>query len=504
MDSNYLALQHIAATLTTEYSVPITLDTTEEGAAYHESGGKKEIRLGVSKLWLNGLDYYVGLLLHEIGHLRFSPAIPFEKSIEHMVFNMIEDVRIEQLIGAEYEGADWYLGESRAPALERFSKLLTQSSGLPREETIIPYLIDRLMFKSVPSTSEEKHIRMNLVKKDLFMRVCMLATLILHNKSDYLTSTGNNRLDTMSYDLATLLRKAKYERDVTELTKQALTLLAPILYEEPKENQHLEVLTEGSGHAPTESEEEYNDELYITANDEATDAVELLKRKLIGVMRENLHQRFAGRKRKGLLDKKALIKTARHNYRVYKKREELKGKDYAVHVIVDTSGSMWGVGDRINRAFYSAALMVRAFRGLGFPTGMTWYGWEAQEVLHPRERYIPTDIQNIGTKRGHDIYRSGENETWKGLTVALDSLKKSAQGRTKLLILITDGGLYGNDLPKSRALLAQAQKEGVNCKIFYVEAGTARLLKNDTVNEVELRSSSELIPACVQLLKQMV
>lgn len=65
------------------------------------------------------------------------------------------------------------------------------------------------------------------------------------------------------------------------------------------------------------------------------------QRKLLSVLKDNMYQRYVGRKRTGKLDTKKLYRVHTTN-RVFKKPVELKGSQYSITVLVDLSGSMSG------------------------------------------------------------------------------------------------------------------------------------------------------------------
>lgn len=542
MSNDRDTLRQICAALTHEYKVPIELDEQKEGAHTDMSGSKK-IVLGTKNLHDFGLDYHVGLVLHEVAHLRYSPSVPkgFE-GYKGAVLNLVEDKRIEDIMGAEYAGGDYFLDALHKPSLEAAESILLRPLKNVQKYASVNQIVassihwgidyDELkkqhgsMYETPYEKAKiaaEKEIA-NKVKEKLFIRVAALARLMYENRAGIMTTTHNDELDRLAEKVADKLRQARgasFEK-TEQLAKDCIEILKEILpdksadkkgeSEEDSESkkgtshQHVSFERKEGGHGDIDMPNLYRqDARYKVQDAAAKPMVAKLKKKLIARMRDNQHQRYVGGKRKGLVDKKVLQKVAAQNYRVYRKREEKKGKDYSVALLVDTSGSMFNHAQRIETAFFSASLMARAFRGLGFPTSMTIYGKIPHTVLYARDRYVVDDIvPRLLQSSGEEYaYGSGYNETHLGIHECLKLLDKNSTGRDKLLVIITDGGLTPEDVVKSRAVLAAAQKKGLHVFIYYVEASTQRLL-NDKSHEREIQNSEQLIPACVELATAII
>lgn len=521
-------LRKVCAVLARDYKVTIEL-TDDKGAVPHVNAETGAIKLGVGDMAENGPDFYVGAILHEIAHIRHSPAKNPRTGYEGQVYNMLEDMRIEAIMSKEYAGGSWYLGELHEPALyalEVQEKRVTPSLG-PTVKNAISNAVNVAIQsyredisragEVIPDNEQKKrdteleYTETQKIKKHLLYKTLGLAILEVELRRPVFSSTGVVELDDVVEKLADILHKAKSVKSVEALTARAIKLLEDILPEPEKEGQQaghgLSELVQSGGHgaSPAHGHERWH--IYAGEDAKAKPQVEPLKRKLIAHMRENDRAKYHGNKRRGLLDKRALSRTARDNYRIYRKRELIKKKKYAVSVVVDASGSMFDYGmkqenNRINHALRAAAILVRTFRAMKFPTSMTVYGTEPKTVLGFGDLYIPQVLEDRMENLDSAYYHSGDNQTHKAIKEAMPRLLRAGVGRHKIMVIITDGGLDGPDVRESRKLL-EKQKADFSPLLFYVESNTQRIL-DDESKERTIQNAGELPGACIELMKELV
>lgn len=500
---SHAELRKVCELLAKEQSVGIALDEKSNNAACYDVKSKT-IEIGTSEIWLHGVDYYVGLILHEIGHVRHTKVPDMERKLLP-VYNMLEDERVEEVIMAEYDGGEYYLNEHHRKVWPRIERYLDTPARYPTCASVV----------SVAGEFAGEY------RAELLMRTIASALLLAHGKAPRI-KTRCVQTDELAGAIADILRKARTVsgEDIAGLVREVVKLIEDSGLSLPEQRQGegegegedmrraLEQKgrsVEARGFGYSASGEKTDAERYIRADELAEADVPLLKRRLLRQLRENERTRYEGDKRRGLLDKKTLARVARDSFRVYRKRVLPKGKRYAAMVVLDTSGSMW-INSRIDRGMYSACMMIRALRGLGYPAGLVLYGAEASVVLDPLDTYVRAKVAaEIESLTGR-VYNSGDNETHEGIKAALPRLISAGIGRSKLLVIITDGGLYGRDVKESPVLIEQARKKyGVHTMIYYVETSisdTVRLL-NDPEREIEVLEARDL-PAAVSALIRKV
>lgn len=509
-------LRHVCDILAKENSVKIVCDDKLDLRANYALD-TKTITLGTGKLTSWNTAQHVGLLLHEIGHVHHTPAalaagVPER---EKLAYNVLEDMRTDEKLRMTYDGADLYLSDA--------------------------YRLHELAGHMRRPISDEQTI------DDYRNRVLALALLEAEGISTTGITTGIPEYNERAHALAGYMRKAKYAKpdDIARMAEKVTReLLNDLLPPEPPEPEQAQAPAAGSGKADPSDDPDLleqvtgmleshghgitdstgsrtGDQRYTEQDARAIPEVARVKRMVLAKIRENERTHYEHGKRRGLLNKKALCRTARDNYRIYRKRIVPHGKKYAVEIVLDTSGSMWQVSDdeyrkaleqhrqpdeskaKINIALYCTALLTRVFRGLGYPTGVTLYGREPATILAGRDQYIVPAIQNaIGCLTGA-VYNSGDNLTNAGIAKALPALMATGAGRDKLLIVITDGGLGNSDTHESARLIERARRAGVHTMIFYVEDGTQRILAGDERRERLIKDPADLPAACVELIKNV-
>lgn len=477
-------LERVCAILAKSERVSIVLNA-ESTAAPEYDIAERTITIGTRDVYIYGVDKYVGAIVHEIGHVRYTPVYK-AKSNERQVLNMLEDERIEDLLYEDYPGADKYLGANSRRAYDLFERYL---------RTPTPY-----------GTREAVGYVAEADLDELYIRTLLTAILTAHARAP-LSKTGVKEADQIAVKIASELRGAwgATPKEISAATKRVCALLGSMLPKEPPKMGDLKMQVmakESGGHGTTYSPEVHTEPEEVPHADKNAVAASLVLRKqVLRTLRENERTRYEGGKKRGLLDKKRLHATARDNYRVYRKRILPKGKKYACMVLLDTSGSMWG--PKIGLGMESALTMLRTMRGLGYPCGLAIYGKAGLVVVDPRDTYTPGKL--IETLRGltGQYYYSGSNETHLGLKVALPRLIATGAGRSKLMVVITDGGLDHSDVKASHEIIESAKgKHGVHSMIYYVETGTQRIL-GDPAREVTIRHAADLPAACIGLMRKV-
>lgn len=489
-------LRKIAAAISKHFKV--TVEFAEEGVA-HSNPRKRKITLPLKTVYEEGEDYVVGLLLHEVAHIRFSPPTqPKIKgevakkypAIASGVFNWLEDRRIDGLMRQEYAGAAVFQDALYTPTFERIQGALEKT---PRDTGDTP-----------------------VVRGIWWINALGLATLEAHGAPTAFCEVGQTELRKLALAvLAPLYRgihKDSTGEEVLEAAEKVLKVLEPYL-PPPQEKGEREAEQEVhilGGIKPVPKElAEYHDikreRIWLDADKRAQEKVPLLKKKLIAKLRDTEHEKWVGEQRRGRLDKKRLVRVAyQENPKLYRKRLEKKGKRYSFGVVLDTSGSMfqksYGGASNIASGAEAASLITRTVRGLGFKSFITIYGYEPRTVLYPSERYVADEVHSRLMNTSNMMYQSGGNDTYKAITEAVGILKK--QPHEKVLVVITDGSLEGGDVAESKRQIEEAKRKGIHTILFYLLDRSARIL-GDSKREKYIGELSELVPAITSLLKGM-
>lgn len=560
------SLKKTAAALSEQFNIKIDIRPWEDAVA-HSNTKDQTITIGTKGIYSYGVDYYVGLLLHEIAHIRYTPhhdsdvIKPIKKFknpyVAYQMYNMIEDRRIDERMKDEYPGAYHFFrslydqsGEDVAVSLS-----LRPPTHFSR---IAEFIQNEIQSRKVNGPQEAKQIE-NECKEYLLFRTCGLAFMVAMGRVDATMSTGVDECDQMANTVASELLEAtdanKTDEEMVELTFSVLSTVDPLIPEEQyskeqhqkemQQQQQRQQQSQGNGQGqgdgdaddgssmagghvhghehdvkgllekmaysapPGRSSQPFQNHIYnqYTRADERMRGMgETLKRKLVSVMRDNDHQRFEGNKRRGQLHKKIINRIAAGRYRVYQQRIEKKGKKYAVAIVEDCSGSMFSgaTGGPSEHAHAAVALFTRVFRALGFPSSITIFGMEAKTVLTPRERYIVQRVNdNMETSNGN-YYRAGGTELSAGIEEGLKQLKSCGEGRHKLLICITDASLDGGDRRKCTDMLRREMKHKDFSVMLYFIGSDEVVLGDDRYEARIKNTATDLVPEAVRLMKKII
>lgn len=564
------SLRKMAAALSQHYNLKIDIRPWEDAIA-HSDTKEKTITLGTKGIYTYGVDYYVGLLLHEIGHIRHTPdhdSKPIEpiKKFKnpyvgwHM-YNMVEDRRIDERMKDEYTGASQFYSSLYGQVGEEVAASFMEQPA-EHYRHIVEFIQAEIHMRGAKSPEEAKAIE-NECKQFLLYRTCGLALTTADGFIDAMMTTGVDECDAMSDQVARIVRDSQdpdlTDDEVVKRAMQVLVIIDPLIpdKEHSKKQAQMDAAARGdsgSGKGKGKGDGDEDDDeqghggmgahkhshdvkgnaekmafskppgrkstpfankienQYTRADERMRGQGELLKRKLVSVMRDNDHQRFDGNKRRGLIQKKLISRVAIQRYRIYQQRIEKKGKKYAVAIVEDCSGSMWdGYGGRnsgnmpSDHAHAAVALLTRVFRALGFPSSITVFGTLAKTVLQPRDRYVVQQVNDRMETSDGLYYKAGGTELSNGIAEALKQLKAVGGGRQKLLICITDAHLAESDRRRCQMLLQKEMKHGDFSPMLYFIGNTGSHVLGDDRYEAHIRDvRTDLVPECVRLMKKVI
>ncbi len=513
------------------------------------------VTLNDGQVRTHGDDFAVGLILHEVGHLKHTPKgkLPqIRDSWHHELHNLLEDVRMEHLVKQEYAGAPYFIDTINNSAVRKITDAASEPCELDDSAAIeqkfygvIQHAIARAYGTDTSSSfslNEPLGAAMSEAATKLanFMLASELATSdeciqlscdardlmqqFLTKKKPPPTPPQDGKgapqdSEEQGADKPTAIAGAlKASADAAKAAddKQQQDTPAQADYQMTPAADKVRLLQRiENADAPRYSVES-NDAGVSTEPHryEQADAVSRLyagnlKRKIIAKLRANDRSKIVPQQRRGKLNKRMLAKAVIGNPRVYQKRLQPKRRQYAASVILDTSASMWrgestyqGTQARIDLAMQASAMMVRTLRSVGVPTSLSIYGTAASERVSHSERYLVPEVSREMADMSRKYYRAGHTCTDEALALQLPKLKKAAHGREQLLIIITDGDVGYRTGTRCRDMIRDAQKRSViHPFVFHVESNGTLL--QDSKRERHIASASELPAAAAELLSKI-
>lgn len=547
------SLRKIAHTLSAQHDVKIRLLPYEKHVA-HSNNKENTITVGTQDLWLYGTDYYVALIMHEVAHIKntpyyedkvMAPIRDFRNpEVAKNVHNMIEDKRIDEMMLDRYPGASIYYdvlhGETLGKIAQSFS---TPPPHSYRDiEEFIRFTVDDIYRKKSEAGQVNEENKQQVIadieqkaRTWLLYRTLALSEVESEGYLEFGMTTGVEECDEIATQVTQYTRKYKDPtRTADEVVETTIQLvngpLEPLIPNPPPgggggdgdgqgdgdgEHEHgqggcmarrgvLDQMTEkkpggrGMDKEIWDREPVIND-VYTDADREAQPLVDRMRRKLIAVLRENQHQRYAPQKRKGLVDKKSIVRVARDNYRIYKKREDKKGVEHTVAVLIDVSGSM--SGNLEFQAFKASSIFARVFRSLGFPTAIYIFSTLTKSVLEFRDRYVAKAV-NDRIEMSSGEYYGGGTDLDLALDVSIKRLERVGAGKSKLLIVLTDGAVDRG--PCAERIRQWDARKDCNVVIFYIKTPSVGIL-SDPSKEVAITDVNEqLVPEAAKLLQKVM
>lgn len=167
---------------------------------------------------------------------------------------------------------------------------------------------------------------------------------------------------------------------------------------------------------------------------------ETFKQKLNSTLRDNAINRFIAGKNKGKIDYNSLYKIS-HSSKIFKQKEERKGKDYSVTFLLDISGSMGG--GRLDISSEAIQDLTKIFTDLNIPNYVYVFAGDVFKVdLKRGEDYINA-IEYL-----YEAHSGGTNDAYALHVVGNEICKLN---KKNILIVLTDGA--GNNIEGSRQVL---------------------------------------------------
>lgn len=186
------------------------------------------------------------------------------------------------------------------------------------------------------------------------------------------------------------------------------------------------------------------------------------KQRINSVLKDNAIERYTKNKKKGKLDFRSIHKIALSN-KIFKQKEERKGKDYSITLLLDRSASM----DNVEKIVASIAQdFQEIFTEVNIPNSFYCFTDDTYKLKDFQENI--KDVKNGYLK----VYSAGTDDAYALHVVGNEITKKY---KKNILIVLTDG--QGNDYSNREE--GVFTKNGVDlAKLKNAKTVTKGLLKN--------------------------
>lgn len=194
---------------------------------------------------------------------------------------------------------------------------------------------------------------------------------------------------------------------------------------------------------------------------------------------------FQLNRRHGQLDAGNLHTIAAGNDRVFKRHYEEGGIDSAVVFIMDCSGSMFGYDSYMSVAAPVMATMMDTLDRAGVATSIVTFGTHVS-LLKPWEMTAKKAMPYIARLRS-----GSDNSDSQALRYA-HSLLHTRPEKRKVVFILADGGVDGNDEKRCRRQALSGERLGITTIGVGIQADLSRMYPNNiTINDVkELATTS--------------
>lgn len=124
------------------------------------------------------------------------------------------------------------------------------------------------------------------------------------------------------------------------------------------------------------------------------------KSKLNSILKDNAIERFVGGKKKGKIDNRKLFKIS-HSTKIFKQKEERKGKDYGITLILDGSGSMDGIQREVLASMDNIGL---ALNKSDIPLSIYGFSENVRLIKPFSEKYVSRTVREVYSKFRSDRF----------------------------------------------------------------------------------------------------
>lgn len=326
-------------------------------------------------------EYYnseVGVILHEVGHSRFTTSHHFQSRAEHELINALEDRRIEDKMEEVYGGAWKYFDDMRVSVLE---------GGIG------PYLGENAVDVFIKLCAI---IRTGFVGKDALRPFATMLSVqkALENWDEIINVTGDTteELARNAEHLAEIVReldttKEAKEHAIKEIASPfAKGLSRPQAKRDNPEKEFLRRITQSASYGERgemdQKLKESKDSIQVSENIVARVEEEAQKyAKIVGKIKERSYTRFAGGYESGKISTKRLARLfTGKDTKLFTRKIAQRPEDKITYaVLVDVSGSMVFRG-ALHEALVAGMAFAKACEKAGIPVTLHTFATKRHKI----------------------------------------------------------------------------------------------------------------------------
>jgi cobaltochelatase CobT len=462
------ALPIVAAAYGEQFGVKVVLSGTD---AYTDG---KTIVIPLLNAMSEMKDILFGYLAHEAAHVRDSNFEIFAQCgsvIEKTFTNLLEDIRIEQLIQDEFPGTQFTLDamwtyvveqgmsppslpdQNEASQLCQYllhrlrSQVLNRSASLPLasasqavvEKTFpVGFFIrlDGLLAKCVPALSTTEDC---LMLSRAILKALDGAEEEQRNKDNQQTAPDNHQDSPQGGQDDSGLGESSDVQETSpscgerllnekDLPQDALSQLKNKLADQARKDNHgerviLDTSSVGSDASNIKNTRDLETGILVSS---------VIRSRLLGLLQAKRREKQWLHTKGNKVDGKRLTRIVAGDTRVFLQREERKQPETAVHVLLDASGSMASIQDIANQATVSLALAVSSIPQCDIAASMfPGYGGAVSPLIY-RGQPVRANLGRFA------VSSSGGTPLADAMLYAACELSQRKRDR-KVLIIVTDG-----------------------------------------------------------------
>jgi len=216
------------------------------------------------------------------------------------------------------------------------------------------------------------------------------------------------------------------------------------------------------------------------------------KTQLNRTLKENMYNRYHGRFSSGKLNIKKLYKFPLNDFKLFRRKGEIKDKDYAFSILVDVSGSM--NGPRLEETMKGVVLMTETLGALEQPVEVTFF---SSAFKTPKKFNTVIDPIEIGHQAGQII--NGGTDIKEPFDLNLESLIKQPT-KEKIMITLTDGDFSGSEKKHIKSM------QDKHAKVLHygigIDVNLSDVFPGDRA--ININNVSEIMPAFSRILKRHI
>lgn len=450
--------EKVAKILANQHKISI-----QEGSGWSANIKNKIVYYKKNDIYELSEEHVLGLLLHEIAHIKYSTATNLSKEKQpellHSTMNMLEDITIERLIGKDYPNAGEILETTEKEILDILIGILP-NTHISEQEKALHYAAIRFAERGYK---------------------------------------GKLKYEIVGEEIANLMKirqKEIYKRpktkDLLPLAKDILEIILKEIGEPtPQEKQNMareaENHTNGNGVEKTGNAKDKaikkmsgggwganEDGIYQKAKyiDKIADQALIVGKRLRSVLKRNNAMEFAGKYKSGKIATKRLAKIrATKDKRPFARRIVKSNQSYAFAIAADTSGSMWsGQITDADCALTSMYMVAEALKMAKVPRSLMVFA-DTVEIINP--------INKQTIKWGEIINQEKLDNAGGGTQIerAIDACRKElikVRAERKIMVILTDGESSEEAM---RSAHEKATKVGIECLSITIGNGHGKYME---------------------------